>query len=559
MISAKKNAQYLAEVLLERGVTDIVFSPGSRNAPLINTFTGIEGFRCLNIVDERCAAFFALGMALNLRRPVAIACTSGSAVLNYAPAIVEAYYRKAPLLVLTADRPAEWIDQGDGQTIRQENVYANYIKSSFNLSDRIESEEDAWFAARLINQALNSLLYPEAGPVHINIPFPEPLYDLVDEKLPGVKTITLHETMKNLSEGEIRTLADVWNGSSRTMILAGQMFPDTELNTILNDLATDPSVAVLTETISNLSGECFNSCIDNALSAITAEDTYRPDLLITIGGQVVSKKIKTFLRKKRPARHWHISPGGEHMDTFMSLTDIIPAEPALFFNSLRKYVTPGKSDYGQRWRTLDGRTQERQAAYLNHCPYSDLKAFSLILRMLPKDSLVHLSNSTPVRYAQLFQYQHPLHFMSNRGTSGIDGVVSTAAGYAACSDKINTIITGDLAFFYDSNALWIKHLTSNLRIIVINNQGGGIFRFIDGAPSMPELENHFEARHAMGVENMVKAFGLECFVATKEDELKDGLHWLYASDFERPAVLEVRTPAVVNAEILKQYFNYLKG
>jgi 2-succinyl-5-enolpyruvyl-6-hydroxy-3-cyclohexene-1-carboxylate synthase len=559
MISAKKNAQYLAATLLKKGITDIVFSPGSRNAPLINTFAATEGFRCLNIVDERCAAFFALGMALNLRRPVAIACTSGSAVLNYAPAIVEAYYQKAPLLILTADRPAEWIDQGDGQTIRQGNVYANYIKSSFNLPDRIESEEDAWFTARLINQACNSLLYPEPGPVHINIPFPEPLYGLIDEKLPTIKSISIHETEKILSEGEIRALADVWNGSSRIMILAGQMIPDAPLNAILADLAADPSVAVLAETISNLSADSFNSCIDNVLSAMGDEDPYRPDLLITMGGQVVSKKIKTFLRKNRPAMHWHFSLAGEHMDTFMSLTDIISADPSMFLNSLRRYVSPGKSDYGEKWRALDRVTQERQALHLVHGEYSDLKVFSLIQSHLPGHSLVHLSNSTPVRYAQLFKYKSSLVFMSNRGTSGIDGVVSTAAGYASLSDKINTLITGDLAFFYDSNALWIKHLTPNLRIIVINNQGGGIFRFIDGAPSMPELESHFEARHAMGVEKLAQAYGLDCFVATNEEELLEGLHWLYGSDFNKPAVLEVKTPPAVNAEYLKQYFNFLKG
>jgi 2-succinyl-5-enolpyruvyl-6-hydroxy-3-cyclohexene-1-carboxylate synthase len=295
------------------------------------------------------------------------------------------------------------------------------------------------------------------------------------------------------------------------------------------------------------------------LSALTDEKAYAPDLLITLGGQVVSKKIKTFLRKNRPAAHWHFSLPGEHMDTFMSLTDIIPADPAFVLKSLKPYLSPGKSDYGDQWRTLDLLTQERQAAYLEQCPYCDLKVFSLLCRHLPGDSLVHLSNSTPVRYAQLFQYDVPLTFMSNRGTSGIDGVVSTAAGFASLSGKINTVITGDLAFLYDSNALWIKHLTPNLRIIVINNQGGGIFRFIDGAPSMPELENHFEARHAMGVENVAKGYGLACFVATQEAELTEGLRWLYGSDFEKPAVLEVRTPATVNADILKQYFNFLKG
>lgn len=559
MISKKLNAQYLAAGLLKQGVTDIVISPGSRNGPLINTFTATAGFRCLNIVDERSAAFFAMGMAMHLRRPVAIACTSGSAVLNYAPAVVEAYYQKIPLLVLTADRPAAWIDQGDGQTIRQENAYANFIKASYNLPERIETDEEAWFAVRQINEACHRLRYPEPGPVHINIPFHEPLYELVNDALPTIKNIEVHEVENRLLDETIRKCTDLWNNCSRIMILAGQMPPEPELNATLESLADNPSVAVLSETLSNLSGQRFNSCIDNALSAMEQEGDYTPDLLITLGGQIVSKRIKTFLRKNRPAAHWHFSLSSEHMDTFMSLTDIFPLAPAVFFQSLKPYLSPGKSDYGERWRRLDLVSQQRQAVYLETCPYSDLKAFSLIIGVLPQDSCLHLSNSTPVRYAQLFKYPVPLTFLANRGTSGIDGVVSTATGFASISPKINTVITGDLAFFYDSNAIWIRHLTPNLRIIVINNQGGGIFRIIDGAPSMPALESHFEARHAMSVEPVARAFGLDCFVASTEGELRQGLQWLYNSAFQKPAVLEVKTPADINAGILMQYFNDLKG
>jgi len=558
MISAKKNAQYLAATLLERGISDIVFSPGSRNAPLINTFTGIEAFRCLNIVDERSAAFFALGMALNLRRPVAVACTSGSAALNYAPAIVEAYYQKAPLLVLTADRPPEWIDQGDGQTIRQRDIYANYIKGSYNLPDRMENKTDEWFAARLLNQAVNDLLYPEMGPVHINVPFAEPLYELDDAKLPVIGSITLHDTRRILPEEKLRAFAEAWEGHPRRMILAGQMLPDSRLNTLLNDLAGNPSVAVLTETLSNMSGERFNSGIDNALSAIDDEEAYRPDLLITLGGQVVSKKIKIFLRNNRPARHWHLSASGEHMDTFMSLTDVVPMDADLFLEFLKNRGIREISDYGDKWRTLDLATRNRNADYLRECAYSDLKAFGMIYSRVPKNSVLHLSNSTPVRYAQLFPPPGPLVFMSNRGTSGIDGVVSTAAGYAFLSDRINTVIVGDLAFFYDSNALWIRHLPPNLRIIVVNNQGGGIFRFIDGAPLMPELENHFEARHHMKAEPLARAFGLNCLVAKTEGELREGLDRLYGPGLSGPVILEVRTPSDTNAEILKDYFKYLR-
>ncbi|HPJ95659.1 MAG TPA: thiamine pyrophosphate-binding protein, partial [Syntrophales bacterium] len=225
-----------------------------------------------------------MGMAMQLRRPVALVCTSGSAILNYAPAIVEAYYQKIPLLVLTADRPAAWIDQGDGQTIRQENIYANFIKAAYNLPARIATDEEVWFVARQINEACHRLLDPEPGPVQINVPFNEPLYELVEDSLPEIKNIEVHRAAKRPPEDSIQKCAELWNNCTRMMILAGQLPPNPDLNVILESLADNPSVAVLSETLSNLSGRRFNTCIDNALSAMEEEEPFAPDLLITLRG-----------------------------------------------------------------------------------------------------------------------------------------------------------------------------------------------------------------------------------------------------------------------------------
>jgi 2-succinyl-5-enolpyruvyl-6-hydroxy-3-cyclohexene-1-carboxylate synthase len=479
-------------------------------------------------------------------------------VLNYSPAIVEAYYQKVPLLILTADRPPEWIDQGDGQTIRQRDVYSNFIRSSYSLIDKVESADEDWHVARVINQAVNDLEYPEFGPVHINIPFSEPLYELVDAQLPKPRIVNLHRETSDLSAGSAKKFAALWNKSKNKMIVAGQMPPDDGLNECLNNLAEDPSVVVLTETTSNLTGGNLVSRIDNVLSAIAAEGDYAPDLLITLGGQIVSKKIKTFLRKNKPGTHWHFSRSGEHTDTFQSLTDIIPVDPVRFFSSMEDAVIPGDSDYGNKWRRLDLVTRQRHDDFLDKCEFSDLKAFDIIIKHLPDHSLVHLSNSTPVRYSQLFTYDRDITFMSNRGVSGIDGVVSTAAGTAYATDKITTVIAGDLAFFYDANAIWNKHLPKNLRIIVINNYGGGIFRFLDGSSAMPALETHFEARHSYGAAAVARAYDLDCFTAANEKQLTKGLEWLFTPDFTKPAVLEVVTPTEQNAGILKSYFNHLK-
>ena len=558
MISSKKNAQILASVLLDKGITDIIISPGSRNAPLINTFTGINSFRCLNIVDERSAGFFALGMAIELKKPVALTCTSGSAMLNYAPAIAEAYYQKVPLLILTADRPAEWIDQSDGQTIRQQNAYRNYIKNSYSLIENPVRPDEEWYLARIINQAVNNLTFPEPGPVHINIPFAEPIYGLEDAPLPQAKIFSISSEGVMVDDSEsIRQFVNVWNQSRKKMILTGQMFPAKVLNDLLNKLVTDPSVTILTETISNLKGDNLIGNIDNVLTSLDNEKAYSPDLLVTIGGQVVSKKIKAFLRNCHITSHWHFSKSGEPVDTYQSLTDIITYDPVDFLSKISQCSVGSVSDYGLMWKNADTAARKRHQQFLKSCPFSDLKVFEIILNKMPDNTVLHLSNSTPIRYAQLFKHTKNIYFMSNRGTSGIDGVISTAAGTAYASGKLNTVIAGDLAFFYDSNAIWNKHLTGNLRIIVINNGGGGIFRFLDGSSTMPELETHYEACHDYNAASVAKAYNIEAKVATDELSLTEGLDWLYGN-FEKPALLEIKTPGKHNAEILKAYFKFLK-
>jgi 2-succinyl-5-enolpyruvyl-6-hydroxy-3-cyclohexene-1-carboxylate synthase len=498
-------------------------------------------------------------MAIQLKRPIAIACTSGSAMLNYAPAIAEAYYQKVPLLILTADRPPEWVDQNDGQTIRQQNAFRNFIKSSYSLIEQPNKPDEEWYLARDINQAVNDLTYPECGPVHINMPLSEPLYKLEDVTLCQPKIITISGEPGLPSVESMEQFATTWNNSNKKLVLAGQMAPQKELNGLLNKLSIDHSIIVLTETTSNLNGEKLVTCIDNVLSSLENEANYAPDLLITMGGQIVSKKIKTFLRKYKPASHWHFSKSAEHIDTYQSLTDIITADPVQFISKISQMPIASKTAFGQLWNKAATNAQQLHQQFLANCEFSDLKVFEAILNKLPGNSVLHLSNSTPIRYSQLFTYNKNITFQSNRGTSGIDGVLSTAAGVSFVSDKINTVIMGDLAFFYDSNAIWNKHLTDNLRIIVINNGGGGIFRFLDGPSLMPELETHFEAQHGYSAASVAKAYNIESLIVTDGTSVAKGLDWLFSSNFEKPALLEILTPTKLNAEILKGYFKFLKG
>ncbi len=559
MISTRKHIQQLAALLLKKGITDIVISPGSRNAPMIHTFHGIAGFTCRNIVDERSAAYFALGLSLAKQKPVAIVCTSGTSTLNYAPAIAEAFYQNIPLIVLTADRPDYWIDQAESQCIRQKGIYRNFVKKEVNLPLG-ESEKELWFAARQINECLNLVVSGNPAPVHINIPLEEPLHQLIDAELPEVKEIEFAAVKPQISKAELSGLAEVVGKSKKIMVLAGQLNPNPALEKVLSAFVAKTGAVVLHEYLSNLNNDQFVGSIDALMAAILEENTldYNPDLLITLGGQFVSKSLKQFLRKNKPAEHWHLSLGGEHFDTFQSLTKVIQTEADGFFESLSGQALQAKSDYLQLWKNKETRVNQLRDEFVGNITFSDLKVFGLISQTIPENSVVHLGNSSPVRYALIHNRVKQAEYYSNRGTAGIDGSLSTAVGFASESDKINTVIVGDLSFFYDSNALWNKYIGSNLRIVVIHNGGGNIFSMIKGPGETPAFQEHFFTGNSHKAEGLAKAFGLEYFAANNENELTQALSEFYSPN-PKAAVLEVFTDAEVNVKEFRELFRKVKG
>ena len=560
MISDKKGIALLTEIFVKKGLKHIVISPGSRNAPIITSFAQHPQIEALSIIDERSAAFFALGLAQKTQRTVAISCTSGTAVLNYAPAIAEAYYQKIPLMVLTADRPAGLIDQGDGQTIRQKNIYSNYIKDSFELPMELDNEEDLKTASNLINEAISLTQYPDCGPVHINLPFAEPLYNQIQGSPLNPDIFETNKELFRIPENEIEKFAEIWNKYDKKLLIAGMMDPNPELNRILRLLTNDKSVVLLTETTSNLKNSCDCPCIDKVVITINEDEVadFQPQLLITFGGYIISKMIKAFIRKNKPIVHWHIDPVDTTIDTYQSLTSGVQSVPTTFFHQLLPFIEERKSNYKQTWHNRDQQSGRRHQEFLKDCKFSDLKVFEVLLEYIPENSNLQLGNSTPVRYVQLFKSERNLAYHSNRGTSGIDGVVSTAAGVSYGTDQLVTVITGDLGFFYDSNALMNHNLKGNLRIIVINNRGGGIFRFIDGPDKTDHLEKFFETKHNWSAEYIAKAFNVPYFNADSLQSLEEKLPAFYKSDREKSAILEIFTPNEENGKILRSYFKNLK-
>lgn len=545
MLHPRQHITDLAEICRRKGVARVIISPGSRSAPLIKSF--VETFRelCISIVDERSAAYFALGTALYLQKPVALICTSGTAVLNYAPALAEAYYQKVPLLAITADRPGEWIDQQDNQTLRQKGIFSNYIKGSYNLPQVIVSGEDLWHAHRLANEAIGLCLSPDKGPVHLNVPLTEPLYGELPQPSVDLRIIqqTEPEIIVNLPDELIRE----WKEAGKIMIIHGQDIPGSEVASLLPLFSTDGRIIIMAENIANTHGKNILSNSNFVLSTHRDSSPAYPDLLLHSGGHVVSKALTAYLRKAPRIKCWRIGTEEGIIDTFKQVTRRISMPPAEIYRALAglNHSTSG-SAYGAEWLSLAEKANLLAMERASQVPFSDLAVFTHVLPGIPGDTLLVLGNSSIIRYAQIFPASDKLSYYANRGVSGIDGSLSTAAGIAAASKKLTLAVTGDLGFVYDSNALWNSELPSNLRILVINNQGGGIFHIIKGPAEQPCFKKFIEAHHPVNIHKFAQAFGLDYFRADDDSVFKK--QWTeFMKEGRCAAIFEVITDAAVSA------------
>lgn len=564
-------AQSIVHLCLSKGIETVVISPGSRNAPLTIEFTKNSNINAYSIVDERCAAFFALGIAQQTGKPVVLVCTSGSALLNYYPAISEAFYSDIPLIAISADRPVERIDIGDGQTIRQKNVFDNHILYSANLYSELVPEntitdkkvlqkikESQRHNDQEINKALNTAI-EQSGPVHINVPFYEPLYGMVDEKVVSPIEIAPHNMELMLTDGEFNSYAQDWQKAKRKLVIIGLQCPNTVSQELLDFLGNDPSVIVFTETTSNATQENFFTRIDNMIGSLDNKGfkKLQPNILLTFGGMVISKKIKAFLRTYQPEQHWHVDPKKAY-DTYFCLNKHFEVEPSYFLQRLQEHTSRTKNEYQGDWLAIRAKRDALHNSYLSQMEWCDFKAFDLVLKSLPDHIILQLGNSSTVRYAQLFKANDTWEVYCNRGTSGIDGSTSTAIGAAVASEKPTVFITGDLSFFYDSNALWNNYIPKDFKIIVINNSGGGIFRILPNRDKNTEtFDRFFETVHDLTAVQLCDMYGLAYTKVEGEEEFAFAKAEFFSSN-EQPSLLEIFTPRKINDEVLLNYFEFIK-
>jgi len=539
MLSSKKNILQLTSLMLKKGVSEVVVCPGSRNAPLIHTFASV-GMHCYEVTDERSAGFFALGLIEAKGRPVAVCCTSGSAVLNLAPAVAEAYYRPLPLLVITADRPAQWIGQMDGQTMPQLAAFGQTVRKVVNLP---EEEGAEWHINRLINEVLIEM-ERSRGPVHVNVPLSEPLFDFSAEELSDERVINYHSGVKDASLPD-ESLA-LWRAARRPMIVIGQMLPE-ETRRIEKHLAKlAPHCVVLAEELSNLKEE-YITCryFDNVIANNGNNDNLLPDFIVTLGGHIVAKNLKQWLRGNSPQNHWSVSRTGEVADLFQCLTMVweCDAERALevFAQNVPSDVD---ADFIGEWGA--------QSKNLPMTPVDwEIAVLEQTLKLVPASWNIHVANSSMVRDIQRLP-STGCTIYCNRGVNGIEGSVSAAVGLAAGSKRETLLLVGDLSFFYDRNGLWNNYVKGgelpdgghlHLSVLLLNNGGGRIFRNIPGMERTPYRDTMVSGKHSTSAEGVAVESGCDNRFVDADDISDEHIKWLmseWAEEDKCVRILEIR-------------------
>ena len=562
----------IAELCYRKGIGHAIVCPGSRCAPLTIALSRHPDITVRSISDERSAGFIALGIAQQTNTPSILLCTSGSAALNFSPAIAEAFYQQIPLLIFTADRPKEWIDQLDGQTIRQSDIYHSHIKKSFELPQDYQHADSHWHTNRIVNEAINLANEFPRGPVHINAPFREPLYPSAEQSIEFSDLIRVTESVEcdqTISEKEIEGLKIELASFRKIIVVVGQSNFNESLAKSVDNFVDKTHAVIIGDIISNFHSlpqtiRHADSFLGNCPESV--KSSLQPELLITFGKSVISKNVKLFIRKYRPAEHWHLKPSGDVADTYQTLTKVIRSNPKVFFASLTEDSTVAdfeiqkKKNFVSLWEAEEHRTERSVSNFFSSSAFGELTVVQALLKALPPRCNLHLANSMSVRYANFIGLEagkKGIHVFANRGTSGIDGCTSTAVGNALSSDVPNFLITGDMAFFYDRNAFWNNYPVPNLHVAVLNNHGGIIFSMIDGPGVLPEQQEFFVTRQKLTAKHLATEFGFDYLQLDSPKKLKNIVKDFI--DFDgKTKILEIESDQALNKELFVKFKSEIK-
>ncbi len=553
MFSNKKNINILTALLAANGIRHAVVCPGSRNAPIVHNLANCPGMKCYPVTDERSAGFYAIGVNEATSSPVVLCVTSGSALLNVAPAVSEAYYRNIPLIVVSADRPMQWIGQCDGQTIRQPNALAPNVRKSVNLPEP-KSDEEEWYCNRLVNEALIESRRNGGGPVHINVPISEPLYEFTVEALPKQRNILFAAPMNE--DLKLGLLAKEVIRAEKPVLVIGQL-PELTAKAIAEDVAEiRKHIVVLQEKLSE-NGTTYAGHTDELIASVMDDEAYLPDYIVYVGGTLVSKHLKQFLRKARKAKCVLLDVHGEVRDVFMNLSWMIQTYPSPFFSVMAAVAQQAEDkQYYRLWQTAREAVAKKAASFVP--AYSSLlvvKLFHEHLRAQRQHRAIFYGNSSAVRWGNMFAEDY-IHV--NRGVNGIEGSLSVCMGYvgAQSSEQPVYCVIGDLSFFYDQNALWNENKKAGLKILLLNNGGGGIFYQMKGPEKTSCREEFVAGKHHCSAKEICRQMGFQYAEAHNESELRQRLEALSQTD-TAPMLLEVFTDPEQDAQENDRYYQLI--
>lgn len=551
MYTELKSYQIIIALLKEYGIRRCVLSAGSRNVPFVHSVEEDPFFECYSVVDERSAGYFALGLAQESGEPVVISCTSSTATCNYWPPVAEAYYQGVPLVVLTSDRDPAMLGQWEDQMIDQVGMYDRHVRKSVNLP--IVSDHDDWlFCQRLVNEALLELNHRGTGPVHINVPMRSYNNSFNVRELPKVTRIRRVDALDD--DGVWSPYAERLASAKRVLVVAGQTTgASTELASALERFCSSCNAAIAAEYMANVPrSHAFNPTLCMEYRYVTEKKfaEFLPDVVVSFGGNMTAG-LKDMLRKSAGRfEHWSVRGDGSVCDMFKSLTAVFEATSEAFFSRMAELLDGGSND-GEYLGAL--RAYEAQAA-VPDLPWSNALAIKKVVERVPSGSILHLAVNNAIRLANFFELQPGVKVYANIGTHGIDGPLSSLLGQAAASGKPAYLVVGDLAFFYDMNALRLRHIGGNVRVLLLNNQGGEEFYF-NRMWKNEASDLHTTARHHTKAEGWVRECGLRYLSAHNEAELDESLEAFFDDAAEGPALLEVFSEMRADSDVIYSIFD----
>lgn len=575
MVGVPENRNYafagaLAQGLYECGLRHVCICPGSRSSPLAISFGRQPGIKTWVHLDERSAGYFALGMAKALGEPVAVLCTSGTATANLHPAVIEARYSFVPLIVLTADRPPELVEWGANQTIDQSGIYGPHVKWSTTLPTPEATPSMLRYAGAMALRAYAVASEVPAGPVHLNLPFREPLapveapedFEDIRHGVTSAPSIREIETLQGLDELAMESVIDALDGVERGLIVCGPLsrreFPEA-----VSALAETLGYPVLADPLSQV--RCGDHNVGQVIDGYDLflredglADRLKPEVVIRFGGTPTSKALGNYLESHARVRHVLVRDAGWSDPSHLA-TDVYSTDPVQFCRQVASAVRGRSGPIGwlTKWQELGNRTREAvESAAGEMEELFEGKIFTEIAELLPEESILFAGNSMPVRDMDAFlpTSSKRILCMANRGASGIDGVVSTALGFGAASGRRVTLVIGDLSFYHDMNGLLAaKKYGLNATIIVVNNDGGGVFSFLPQAQFPDGFEEYFGTPHGLGFRFAAEMYELDYEKVESWDDFRRAVS--RSQSAKGAAIIEVPGDRIKNVELHQQVWD----